>query len=59
MPEFLLTWKIDIDADTAEEAVEQALEIQRDPFSSAVHFIVLNKETGEETDIDGEELIED
>lgn len=59
MAEFLLTWKIDIDADTAEEAVELALDIQCDAYSTARHFTVLNKETGEETEVDGEELIED
>jgi formylmethanofuran dehydrogenase subunit E len=59
MADFLLTWKIDIDADTPEEAVAQALAIQRDPYSSALHFTVLNKETNEETEIEGEELIED
>lgn len=43
MPEYLVTWKIDIDADTPEEAAMRALIVQRDPESVAAYFIVKDK----------------
>lgn len=48
--EFKVTWTIEIEAETMEEAVHEALAIQRDPFSEATVFAVTNTET-EETDI--------
>jgi hypothetical protein len=33
-------WDIDLDADSPEEAAKQALEIQRDPESTATYFTV-------------------
>lgn len=38
--EYLVTWTIDIDADSPEEAAKKALHIQRDPVSSANMFEV-------------------
>lgn len=40
MAEFLVIWSIDIEADSHREAAQKALEIQRDPDSTAVHFTV-------------------
>ena len=36
--EYLVTWTIDIEADTPEQAAVAALEIQRDPESCALVF---------------------
>jgi len=41
MPTYLVSWKIEIEADTPREAAEEALEIQRDPESLATLFEVL------------------
>lgn len=38
MKTYLVTWKIDIEADSPEEAAAIALMIQRDPESSATFF---------------------
>jgi len=38
---FLVAWEIDIDADSPESAARRALEIQRDPESTAVVFDVM------------------
>ena len=40
MPEYLVKWEINADADTPREAAVKALEIQRNPQSSAVVFEV-------------------
>ncbi len=40
MPQFLVTWTIEIDADSAEAAAKEALEIHRDPESIATVFTV-------------------
>jgi len=45
MPKYLVTWTIDIDADSPREAAELARLIQLDPDSEAVYF-----------DVDGEEI---
>jgi hypothetical protein len=37
---YIVTWVIDIEAETPEEAAEKALEIQRDPESTATVFDV-------------------
>lgn len=41
--EYHVTWTIDLDAHTFEDAVLIALDIQRDPNSIATHFQVKNK----------------
>jgi len=43
MPEYLVTWKIDIEASNPKEAAKQALEIMRDPESTATVFEVEDK----------------
>lgn len=60
MPNYLLTWKIDIeDVDSPEQAVIEAIRIQRDPDGCATWFTVKDKDTGKEIDIDGETLLTD
>ncbi len=49
---YLVTWEIDIEATSPEEAAKQALEIQRDPNSEAVAFTVKRQSTDEKTDVD-------
>ena len=44
--EYHVTWTIDLDAHSFDDAVMVALAIQRDPNSIATHFQVKNK-TGE------------
>ena len=48
---YRVTWEIDIEADSAHEAAETALEIQRRPDSTATVFTVLD-ETDESVVID-------
>ena len=52
MPEYLMTWKIDIEADTPQNAAEWALITQRDVQSIATVFTVRDKATGVEVDVD-------
>ena len=52
MPLFLVTWRIDIESDTAAEAARDALAIQRRPDSTAVVFEVTDQRTGVATTID-------
>lgn len=40
MNQYLVTWQIEITADTEQEAAKRALEIQRDPNSMATIFQV-------------------
>lgn len=40
VPEFYVMWDIDLTADSPEEAARLALEIQRDPTSTATTFEV-------------------
>ena len=40
MPQFRVSWEIDIEADTPQQAAKQALAIQRDPKSTATQFSV-------------------
>lgn len=44
---YKVMWEIELEADTAEDAARQALNIQRDPESIALLFDVENTETGE------------
>lgn len=46
MKSYVVTWTIDIEADSAEDAAKQALEIQRDPESIATWFEVKDTKTG-------------
>jgi hypothetical protein len=45
MPQYLVTWRIDIEADTPVEAAIHAVTIQRRPDSTAVVFEVTDKAT--------------
>lgn len=58
MPEydFLVSWNIDINAETPEQAALIAREIQLDPESAAVVFLVMNKETKITKEIDLEKI---
>lgn len=51
MKQFLVTWEIEIGAETALDAAEQAIEIMRDRDSMATVFKVFD-ETGECEQID-------
>ncbi|KKN43912.1 hypothetical protein LCGC14_0698610 [marine sediment metagenome] len=51
MPEYFVTWEIDISADSPERAAAAALKIQRDPESSATVFGVFDEE-GEKHRVD-------
>ena len=41
MPEYYITWEIELDADSPEDACKRALEMQRDKDSIATEFSVL------------------
>lgn len=43
MNHYLVTWEIELDAETPEEAARKALEIQRDPNSIATVFDVVDE----------------
>lgn len=45
MPSYKIAWYIDVEADTPEEAAEEALGMQRDPESTATIFTVIDCET--------------
>lgn len=51
MPDYRVTWSIDVEADSPEEAATQALIIQRDnhPDNAATVFDVLSPDGHEET----------
>jgi hypothetical protein len=59
MMSYRVSWEIDIDADSPQQAVERALEIQRRPDSIATVFTVQD-ETGKsiQVDLDGSTLAE-
>ena len=52
MKTYRVTWEIDIDANSPYEAASRALEIQRDPGSTATVFDVTDRDTGKETQWD-------
>lgn len=52
MPSYLVTWVIDIEADSPEKAAKEALVIQRRPNSIATVFEVLDKGTDVTTGVD-------
>lgn len=51
MNHYYVSWGIDLEAETPEEAAKEALKIQRDPESTASCFEVYD-ENGEKTQID-------
>lgn len=52
MPSYFVTWEPEIDADTPREAAQRALEIHRDPDSTATRFKVIEEDTEEIIEID-------
>lgn len=44
--DYLVTWKIDIDAASPEEAARKAFEIQRSPESIAKYFEIQKRDKG-------------
>ena len=58
MPEYLVTWKVDIEADSPQEAARMAVAMHRNPESIANYFTVKNKATDKEQNIDVD-LLED
>jgi hypothetical protein len=54
MPTYTVQWLIELDADSPREAAIKALEIQRDPNSTATHFTVIDEE-GDLIEIDDTE----
>ena len=52
MKRYVVTWEIDIDAESAEDAARQALAIQRDPNSLATIFDCVHVEETEDGNID-------
>lgn len=52
MTEFLVTWTINLYANTEREAAELALEMHRDKESIATEFEVLNIESNKSTLVD-------
>lgn len=57
MPTYWITWEIEVDADTPREAAQEALDVQRDEFSTATVFLVTDA-NGNKEYIDLEEVEE-
>ena len=58
MPSYYITWDIQIEADSPEDAAREALEIQRNPESIATVFTVVDEETNAAAVIDADEIAE-
>lgn len=58
MTEYLVEWKIDIDADNPVDAAKQARRIHLDPESTALEFQVTDTKTDEKVDVDLDEFYE-
>lgn len=52
MKQYLVTWEIDIYADSPEEAAKEAFEIMQDKDNSATAFTVMEHSTNETTIVD-------
>ena len=52
MAMFRVTWEIDLEADTADEAATEAREIQLDDMSQTTVFTLVNEDTGEKHEVD-------
>jgi hypothetical protein len=46
MPDYLVTWEINVTADNPAHAAQEALTIQRDPHSTATTFQVIPEDPG-------------
>lgn len=51
MPEYLVTWRVELDATDPLDAARQALEMQRDPTSLATVFVVTCTDHIQEIDL--------
>lgn len=49
---YLVTWELEIDAETPHDAAVMALQYQRDPDSIATVFTVIDRETTRESEVD-------
>ena len=58
MAEYLVEWKIDIDAKNPLDAAKQARLIHLDPASTATVFQVTDTKTDEKVDVDLDEFYE-
>ncbi len=58
MAEYLVEWKIDIDADNPVDAAKQARHIHLDPESTALVFQVTDTKTSVKVDVDLDEFYE-
>ena len=58
MPSYLVTWNIQVDAKSPEDAALQALGIQQDPESTATVFLVTDGATIAAVVIDTAEIVE-
>ena len=56
MPDYLVTWTIEIDASTPESAASQARDMQLDPENIATFFTVKNLQTERVFEIELQEL---
>ncbi len=56
MPEYRVTWEIDINAPSALQAAKQALQIHRSEDSIATYFEVQHKGNGRKWSIDLDEV---
>ena len=54
MPDYLVTWEIDITADSSLAAAKEALVIMQDKYSEALNFTVTNQSTREESEVNME-----
>jgi hypothetical protein len=52
MPEYLVSWAIQVDADNPLEAARRAREMQLDPNSLATFFTVADDDNGESFAVD-------
>lgn len=52
MPEYVVEWQINISADNPREAAEQALNIMRNPSSTATVFDVLTEDESVRIDLE-------
>jgi len=58
MPSYYVSWDIQVDADSPEDAALQALGIQQDHESIATVFTVVDEETNAAAVIDADEIVE-
>lgn len=58
MPSYYVSWDIQVDADSPEDAALQALDTHRDPESTATVFLVTDEDTNATVLIDTYEIVE-